>query len=89
VSKLPVVSEKQLCKLLKQLGYSIDHQTESQYPDYKPYPSALLLGWVEKEPFHVVIALDYESNYCFVITAYRPDLEHFKSDYKTRRKHDN
>jgi predicted RNA binding protein YcfA (HicA-like mRNA interferase family) len=29
VSKLPVVSGKQLCKLLEQLGYFIDHQTGS------------------------------------------------------------
>jgi hypothetical protein len=73
-------------KIVKQILLS--GEIIEDYPDYKPYPSALLLGWVEKEPFHVVIALDYESNYCFVITAYRPDLEHFKSDYKTRRKHD-
>ena len=29
------------------------------------------------------------SAFCFIITAYRPDLEHFESDYKTRREHDN
>ena len=59
------------------------------YPDGKPYPSALFLGWFEEEPFHVVTAFDSLSEYCFVITAYRPDLEHFKSDYKTRRHHGN
>ena len=56
------------------------------YPDDKPYPSALFLGWVEGEPFHIVSALDPESGYSFVITAYKPDLEHFEPDYKTRRK---
>jgi hypothetical protein len=59
------------------------------YPNDKPYPSALLLGWVEGEPFHVVTALDSESGCCFIITAYKPDLEHFEPDYKTRRQHGN
>lgn len=59
------------------------------YPDDKPYPSALFLGWEGENPFHVVTAFDAESGYCFVITAYRPDLEHFEPDYKTRRRYDN
>jgi hypothetical protein len=59
------------------------------YPNDKPYPSALFLGWSKGEPFHVVTALDSESEYCFIITAYKPDLEHFESDYKTRRQHGN
>lgn len=59
------------------------------YLNDKPYPSALLLGWVEGEPFHVVTALDSESGCCFIITAYKPDLEHFEPDYKTRRQHGN
>jgi len=29
VSKLPIVSGRQLCKILKKIGYSIDHQTGS------------------------------------------------------------
>ncbi len=29
MSKLPVVSGKELCKRLKKIGYSIDHQTGS------------------------------------------------------------
>lgn len=59
------------------------------YPDDKPYPSALFFGWIEGNPLHGVAAFDSQSNYCFVITAYKPDLEHFESDYKTRRKHGN
>lgn len=55
------------------------------YPDDKPYPSSLLIGWFYGKPFHVVAAFDNQSGYCFVITAYKPDLEHFESDYKTRR----
>lgn len=55
------------------------------YPDDKPFPTALFLGWLQEEPFHVVTALDPVSGYCFVITVYRPDLDHFEPDYKTRR----
>ena len=57
------------------------------YPDDTPYPSALFFGWFEEEPFHVVAAFDSLSEYCFVITAYKPDLEHFEPNYKTRRQH--
>jgi hypothetical protein len=55
------------------------------YPDEKPFPTALFLGWFKGEPFHVVSALDSLSGYCFVITVYRPDLNHFEPNYKTRR----
>lgn len=47
------------------------------YPDDKPYPSALFLGWAKGEPFHAAAAYDSQNGYCFVITAYRPDLEQF------------
>lgn len=55
------------------------------YPDDKPYPSALFLGRVNNQPFHVVVSLDSMTGWCFIITAYKPDTEHFESDYKTRR----
>ena len=58
------------------------------YPDDKPLPSALLLGWVEEQPLHVVSALNSDNKTGFIITVYKPDLEHFKSDFKTRRHHD-
>jgi hypothetical protein len=57
----------------------------TNYPDDKPYPSALFLGWVNNQPFHVVVSLDSTTGWCFIITAYKPDTEHFESDYKTRR----
>ena len=55
------------------------------YPDDKPFPTALFLGWSEGEPFHVVTALDSSTGYCFIITVYRPDLNHFEPDSRTRR----
>lgn len=55
------------------------------YPDDKPYPSALFLGYIDNKPLHVVAAYDSINEQCFIITAYEPDLEHFESDFKTRR----
>jgi len=55
------------------------------YTTDRPYPSGLILH-VETEPLHVVAAAESVDSVCHVITAYRPDLEHFEADYKTRRK---
>lgn len=55
------------------------------YPSNRPYPSALFLGWNQSKPLHVVAALDESNERCFIITAYQPDLEHFKSGFKIRR----
>jgi len=58
-----------------------------EYPEDQPFPSFLLLGFIEKKkPLHVVAALDKKTGWCYIITAYRPDLSHFKGDYITRRK---
>ncbi len=56
------------------------------YPEGSPFPSAPFLGGTIGEPLHVVAAFDPKTQWAFVITAYRPDLEHFESDLKTRRK---
>ena len=40
MSRLPVVSGRELCKILKKIGYSIDHQTGSHIilrNDYSPH----------------------------------------------------
>ena len=63
----------------------LDGEIIEDYSDDKPFPAALFLGWFQGEPFHVVSAFDSLRGYCFVITVYRPDLDHFENDYKTRR----
>ena len=30
----------------------------ADYPEDFPFPSYLILGWVKKKPFHLVIAID-------------------------------
>ncbi len=61
-------------------------QLIEDYPDDRPYPSALFLGWIETKPLHVVAALNEAAPKVFIITAYEPDLKHFEPDFKTRRK---
>jgi hypothetical protein len=58
----------------------------AEYPDDHPFPSKLILGFVENRPIHVVVAYDKNEKTCILITAYVPDLEIWDSDYKKRRK---
>ena len=55
------------------------------YPDDKPYPSYLILGFVKNNPLHVVFALDEENQIGIVITAYVPDSQLWTEDFKSRR----
>lgn len=55
------------------------------YPTDRPYVSCLILN-VEVEPVHVVAAADPAAQICHIITAYRPGLEYFEPDFRTRRK---
>lgn len=48
------------------------------YPDDYPFPSGLFFGWHGGKPLHVVAALEETSTRVYIITAYEPDLEHFR-----------
>ena len=56
-----------------------------EYPDDKPYPSALFLH-ISNRPLHVVAAFDAVNNFVYIITVYEPKSEFFESDFKTRKK---
>ena len=55
------------------------------YADDVPYPSALILGFTNGQPLHVVIGYDAPVRECYVITAYRPDPGLWDSSFKVRR----
>ena len=55
------------------------------YPDDRPYPSELLLGFRDRSPVHVVLAYDEATRSGYVVTAYVPDPKLWSEDYKTRR----
>ena len=56
------------------------------YPESFPFPSALFLHWISGAPLHVVASFDPVSQWLFVITVYRPDLEHFDQNFKIRKR---
>ena len=55
------------------------------YPQDTPFPSCLVLAWVDGAPYHVVVSLDETTDTVFVITAYEPSLDQFQADFRTRR----
>lgn len=60
------------------------------YPEDKPYPSRLLLGWVARQgspgrtPIHVVTAAG--ENETIVITVYEPDPALWEPGFERRRR---
>ena len=56
-----------------------------QYPEDEPYPSCLILGFCKADkPLHIVVALDPAVS-CCIVTAYRPDLNKWEVNFKTRK----
>lgn len=55
------------------------------YPDDKYLPSYLLLAQHQSDAFHVLFAADVEGDSVRVVAAYRPDLQEWEADLKTRR----
>jgi len=55
------------------------------YPDDRPYPSRLVLGWRGARPLHAVVADNPSENELIVITVYEPDPEVWEADFKRRK----
>ncbi|AEN73076.1 hypothetical protein Rhom172_1147 [Rhodothermus marinus SG0.5JP17-172] len=60
-------------------------ETIASYPEDRPYPSRLILGWIGTRPLHVVVADNDEDNVQIVITVYEPDPTLWEDDFKRRR----
>lgn len=58
----------------------------AEYPQDRPFPSALMLGHVDGTPIHVVVARDASTGQCVVVTAYAPDPALWEIDFRTRRR---
>jgi len=55
-----------------------------QCPDDEPLPSVLILGYTKNnEPLHIAVGVDDYA--IWLITTYRPTLDIWESDYKTRK----
>lgn len=59
-------------------------ETIASYPDDRPYPSQLLLGWINNKPIHVLTA-EAENNETIIITAYHPELTLWEDNFKRKR----
>ncbi|MBI5208095.1 MAG: DUF4258 domain-containing protein [Candidatus Firestonebacteria bacterium] len=56
------------------------------YPKDKYLPSCLIYAKYKEEIIHIHIAIDLENDYIRIITSYKPTLDKWEEDLKTRRK---
>ena len=63
----------------------VEGEEIANYPDDKPYPSRLLLGWVGRRPLHVVTAYNADDDETIVVTVYEPDPALWEDGFKRRR----
>lgn len=56
------------------------------YENDKPYPSKLLLKFVNNRPIHIVVAQDLETLDCILVTCYIPDPNLWDADFKRKIK---
>ncbi len=55
-----------------------------EYPDDRPFPSRLVLGWIGDRPVHVVYAVNEADDERIVISVYEPDPTQWTADFTTR-----
>lgn len=61
-------------------GEIIDERAEDT-----PFPSYLILDFVQGKPIHVVFSYDESTDTGYVVTTYIPDPNLWQDDFKTRR----
>jgi hypothetical protein len=61
-----------------------DGEVIQSYPDDRPYPSRLVLGWRGTRPIHAVVAEDSEADTLIVVTAYEPDPVQWDAGFKRK-----
>jgi len=60
-------------------------ETIAEYPDDKPYPSALVLGVVNGRALHVVVGHDVGAKRWYVVTVNEPDPKKWEPDFRRRK----
>ena len=61
-------------------------ETIETYPDDKPFPSQLMLGWIGSRPVHVVVADNVLAQEAIIITVYQPEVEEWETGFKRRKR---
>ncbi len=74
------ISENGVDHILKQFDIV------EEYPDAFPFPALLLIGTWESNIWHVVAGFDLSNNVVHIVTVYRPGIDRFEPDWRTRRK---
>ncbi|WP_455244547.1 DUF4258 domain-containing protein [Petrachloros mirabilis] len=59
-------------------------ETIEAYPDDKPFPSRLILGWNGPRPLHVVVAKNAAAEEDIVITVYQPNAAEWDAGFRRR-----
>jgi hypothetical protein len=56
-----------------------------EYLNARPLPSGLILGYANKRPLHMVVAVDRDEEMLWLITVYEPTLEMWENGFDKRR----
>ena len=62
-----------------------DGEAIEDYPDAIPYPTRLMLAWIQGRPLHVVSAEDRGGSDTIIITVYEPDEREWEAGFRKRR----
>jgi len=66
---------------------SVDsYEIIESYPEDKYLPSYLIYAEYEEQIIHIQMAIDKENNSIRIVTTYKPTLDKWGNDLKTRRK---
>ena len=57
----------------------------NEYPDDRPFPSYLLLGFADNKPYHIVAGVNIAEAEIHLITAYIPDSDIWHDDYRRKK----
>ena len=58
----------------------------NEYPDDKPFPSKLILGFINNRPLHLVTAENKNDEEIIIITVYEPDKDQWDEKFERKIK---
>jgi len=64
----------------------IGGETIESYPNDRPYPSRLILGWNGSRPLHVVAAENAPAQETIIVTVYQPEGTEWQAGFKRRKR---
>lgn len=56
-----------------------------EYPDDTPFPSKLIIGWINTRPIHVVLADIIEDKKTIIITVYEPNIKKWNENFERKK----